>query len=105
MWAAPARAAERRRAGGPAREAERRTALAQIVGVTADIFVNDAVAFDRDDAGDKPVEEVAVMADEQKRAVVIRKHFLDQIERLDIEVVGGLVENQQVRGLRQDFRE
>ena len=45
----------------------------------------------------RPVEEVAVVADDQHRAVIIGDHFLQQVERLQVEIVGRLVEHQQVR--------
>ena len=37
------------------------------------------------------------MADDQHRAVIVGDHFLQQVERLEVEVVGRLVEHQQVR--------
>ena len=38
------------------------------------------------------------MADDQNRALVFAEQFLEQVERLDVEVVGRLVEHDQVRG-------
>ena len=45
------------------------------------------------------------MADDDQRAGIIGEHFLEQIERLEIEIVGRLVEHQKIRGLRQRARE
>ena len=38
------------------------------------------------------------MADQQDRAGVVAQRFLQQVERVGIEIVGRLVEHQQVRG-------
>ena len=46
--------------------------------------------------GHRPVEKVPVVADDQDRAFIVGDHFLQQVERLQIEVVGRLVENEQV---------
>src|SRR5690606_5375077 len=48
----------------------RRRPLPQPVGVTADVFAEPAVAFQHQGAGDHVVEEVAVVADQQQRALV-----------------------------------
>ena len=45
------------------------------------------------------------MADEQDRAGIVAEQFLQEIERLDVEIVGRLVEHQQVGRLRQRARE
>ncbi len=41
------------------------------------------------------------MADDQDRAFIVGDHFLQQVERLQVEVVGRLVEHQQVRLARK----
>ncbi|WP_374139284.1 hypothetical protein [Sphingomonas sp.] len=56
---------------------------------------------DRDGA----IEEIAVMADDQHGPVIIANHFLQQIERFEIEIVGRLVEDQQVGGAGEFARE
>ena len=43
------------------------------------------------------IQEVAVVADDQNRPLLIRDHLLQQVERLKIEVVGWLIQHQQVR--------
>ena len=45
------------------------------------------------------VEEVAVVRDGEHRALVLVEELLEPQDRLGIEVVGGLVEEQQVGGL------
>ena len=51
------------------------------------------------------VEEVAVVADEDDGAGIVAQHFLQHVERLEVEIVGRLVEHQQVRGLGQRARQ
>jgi len=43
------------------------------------------------------------MADEQDRAAVIQKPLFQEFERFRVEVVGRLVENQDVRGDAEEF--
>ena len=45
------------------------------------------------------------MADQQQRAGIIGQHLLEQVQCLDVEIVGRLVEDQQVAGLCQDLRQ
>jgi len=37
------------------------------------------------------------MADDQDGAIIIRNHFLQQIKRFQIEIVGRFIQHQQVR--------
>jgi hypothetical protein len=46
--------------------------------------------------GDGAIEEIAIMADDQDGAIIIGNDFLQQIQRLQIEIVGWLVQHQQV---------
>ena len=78
-------------------------ALDHVVAVAAGIFHHVAVAFDRDGAGDQPVEEIAVVADQQQRALVFGQHVLQQVERVHVEVVGRLVQHDQVAGLGEQL--
>ena len=41
------------------------------------------------------------MADDEHGAGIVREHLLQQVQRLQVEIVGGLVQHQQVGGLRQ----
>jgi hypothetical protein len=84
---------------------ERRAALAQIVAIAADIFMDDAIAFQGDDAGDEAIEEIAVVTDQQQSALIIGQHLFEEIECLYIEIVGRLIEDQQIRCLRQHLRQ
>ncbi len=55
-----------------------------------------AVAFERQDVGAQAVEEEAVMADDHRAAGEILERFLKRAKGLDIEVVGRLVEQEDV---------
>src|SRR5689334_19670893 len=49
----------------------------------------------------RAVEEVAVVADDEDGAVVVGDHLLKQVKGLQIEIVGGLVEHEQIRVPRE----
>jgi len=79
--------------------------LAQIVAVAAGIFFPHAGAFKGERLRHHVVEEGAVVADQEQRARVILQSGFQQLERFDVEVVGGLVEHQDVGGAREEARE
>ncbi len=60
---------------------------------------------DVDDAVDDAVEEVAIVRDQQQRARVAAEPVLEPQHRVEVEVVGRLVEQQQVRARHQRLRE
>ena len=80
-------------------------ALRQHVGVAAGIFGPAAVAFRRDHAAHQAVEEIAVVADQQHGAGIVAEHVLEHVERFQVEIVGRLVEHQQVRRLGERLRQ
>ena len=80
-------------------------ALRQHVAIAAGIFGPAAVALRRDHAAHQPIEEIAVMADQQHGAGIVADHLLEHVERFQVEIVGRLVEHQQVRRLRQRPRQ
>jgi hypothetical protein len=45
------------------------------------------------------------VADQDYGAVVVAQHVLQEVQRLDVEVVGGLVEDEEVGGPRHDAGE
>ena len=51
------------------------------------------------------VDEVAVVAHEDERPLVAEQLLLEQLERLDVEVVGGLVHDEQVAGGEEEAGE
>ena len=60
-----------------------------------------AAAIEFDDARGQPLEKRAVVGDEEDRAGVLGQERLEPLDGLDVEVVGGLVEQQHVRGRHQ----
>ena len=73
--------------------------LLQVLLVVAAVEV-DALVPDLDDAIDGDVEEVAVMRDQDVGKRILQQKSLQPVAGFEIEMVGGLVEQQQV-GLRQ----
>jgi hypothetical protein len=80
-------------------------ALADVIRVPADVLGHAAVAFERERARHDAIEEDAVVADEQDGAVEIGDQLLQQFQRFDVEVVGGLVHDEHVGRLREQARE
>jgi hypothetical protein len=80
-------------------------ALAQPVLVAADVFLNSSVALERERARDDVVEKRAIVTDEEQRSRPLDELFFEQFERLEIEIVGRLVENQDVGRPGQQARQ
>ena len=74
------------------------------VAVAARVFLPEAVALGGDDRGHNPVEEIAVVADEQDRALVVGEHLFEQVKSIEVEVVGRLIKHQHVGGRGQRYR-
>ena len=53
-------------------------------------------ALEPEHAGREPREEGAVMADEEQRALEAQQHLLEPFDGRQIEVIGGLVQQQQI---------
>ncbi len=66
----------------------------EVAGVAAVVDVADA-PVQLDDAGGDPVEQVAVVGDQQQAAPVTGQPLLQPGDGVEVEVVGGLVEDQQ----------
>ena len=64
-----------------------------------------AIAFESEDMSGDPIEKPAVVADDERRTAELVKRFLEGAERVDVEIVGGLVEKQEVRAFFQHPRE
>ena len=75
-------------------------ALEQILVIAAAVTDQPALA-DLDDAADKLVQELAIVRDDQNRAGVAFQILLEPEQRFEVEVIGRLVQQQQVRLLRQ----
>ena len=80
-------------------------ALGDHVAIAAGIFDPAAVAFAHQHACRDAVEKIAVVADDDQRAGIIREHFFEQVERFEVEIIRRLVENEQIRRLRQRARQ
>src|SRR5439155_218225 len=81
-----------------------RRALDEVVVVVARID-GDPRRAELGDRGHHTVQEVPVVRDEHDRAVVVGEEALEPLERLDVEVVGRLVEQQERRAQEQQARE
>ncbi len=62
-------------------------------------------AADLDDLRGELVHEVAVVGDEDERAAVVLEGLEEDLLRVEVEVVGGLVEEEDVRGLQEHLGE
>ena len=60
---------------------------------------NFCLAFKSQNAGDSAIQKIAVMADDQNRAVIIGNHFLKQFQRFNIQIIRWLIKNQKIMGL------
>src|SRR5690606_36642108 len=60
-----------------------------------------AAAVERDGRGGQPVDEVAVVANQDQRALVVGQQVLEQVESVHVEVVGRFVQHQQIGRGRQ----
>ncbi len=70
--------------------------LSQPVAVAADIFLQFPALFEDNRAGNDVVEKLAVVADDDQGAGVLGQPGLEHLERLHVEIVGRLIEDQQV---------
>src|SRR6202166_4517333 len=64
-----------------------------------------AVAFESQHVGGDAVEKEAVVADDDGAAGEIEQRLFERAQRVDVEVVGRLVEQEQVRAALQHFGE
>ncbi len=72
------------------------------VAVTADEILHAAAGpFEHQQVRHHAVEEVAIVAHEQQSTVEFGDALLQQVERVHVEVVGGLVHHEEVRRLRE----
>ena len=64
-----------------------------------------AVAFERQHVGRDAIEEPSVVADHDGTTGEVEERFLQRTERIDVEIIRRLVEQQQVRPLLQQLGE
>ena len=79
-------------------------ALALEIRIAASVELEHA-GFDMDDMGDHRVEKIAVVRDQQQRAWVALEPAFQPDHRVQIEVVGGLVQQQQIGAAHQRLRQ
>ena len=76
----------------------------EVVFVISGIDFHFAVA-DFEDARGQLVDEIAVVGDKDDRAGVLHQRFEQDVFGAQVEVVGGLVEQQEVGGVQQHFQQ
>src|SRR3954453_1754402 len=64
-----------------------------------------AVALEREDVGGDTVQEPAIVADDDGAAGKILERLFQRPQRVDVEIVGGLVEQQQVGARLEHLRQ
>ena len=79
--------------------------LHQPVGHAAFVFAPLGVALISNGAGDHVVQKGAVMADQEHGAVVALQQVFEQLQRVDVQVIGRLVEHQHVGWARKQARQ
>src|SRR6185295_3441264 len=84
-------------------DGERAMAL-EPIAVAARVAAYFAVILEHERARDDRIEEIAVVADDEQRAVVFGQTLFERFQRLDVEVVGRLVEHEQIRRPREELR-
>ena len=89
---------------GLAQRLDARVVLDQVVAVVADV-VGERAQRQVGDARDDRVEEEAVVRDEDHRVRIGVQVLLEPVARFEIEMVGRLVEQQQIRLAEQQLRE
>ena len=83
---------------------EHRVALLDVLAVVADV-VRQLAQVQVGDARDDRVEEVAIVRDEDDGVRIRAEILLEPVARFEIEVIGRLVEQQQVRTAEQQLGE
>jgi hypothetical protein len=71
--------------------------------VAADVFFDRAVAREDPGAGDDVVEKRRVVADQQHGPLEVDQQLFEQFQRLAVQIVGRLVEDQEVGGLGEEL--
>ncbi len=68
-------------------------------------MADDRAILDLKDASDYSIEEIPVMADNEHRALVADKGLLKSMLRGQVEMVGRLIKEQEICGLKQKFED
>src|SRR5690349_22028139 len=83
--------------------AEATAAVGFVIGVIALEPFDAAVALEGEDVRRDTVEKPAVVADDDGAARIVEQCLLERAQRVDVEIVGRLVEQQEVGALLQHF--
>ena len=78
-------------------------AVGLVIGVVAFEPYDLAVALEGEDVGGDAIEKPAVMGDGDRAAGEIKQRFLERPERVDVEIVRRLIEQQDIGALLQHF--
>ena len=75
------------------------------VGIVGGRIAAERAAVEIEDAGGEVAQEAPVVRDEDQRAAPVLQRLLEMTDGVDVEMVGGLVEDQQVRVAHQRGRQ
>ena len=78
--------------------------MAKPVGITTHVFLDPTLPLEDECGRHHVVQERTVVRDEQDRAAVVDEKLFEQLESLDVQIVRGLVEDEQIGGLREQAR-
>src|SRR5215207_7680287 len=79
--------------------------LFEPVGIATHILSPDSSALCGQRLSDDVVEKPSVVAHDEQRARVVLEFLLEQLERFDVQIVGGLIQYDEVGGAREEARE
>jgi hypothetical protein len=74
------------------------------IAIPARVTLDRTVSLEREHARDDGIEKVPVVTHGDQRAAVLGKSIFERLECFDVEVVGRLVEDEEVRGTRKELR-
>ncbi len=67
------------------------------------MFADPSLAIHHDQAGDHVIHEIPVVADQEYGSLEAQQDFFQQFQGFDIQVVGRLIQNQEVGRLAEQF--
>src|SRR5690606_29003355 len=77
--------------------------LVEPVLIATYILLDHAIAFEADTAGDDVIEEATVVAHQQDGTGELQQDFLQQLQCFHVQIVGGLIEHDEVRRFAEEF--
>ena len=76
-----------------------------VVGPVADVHLGSGVTFEDDQVGADTVKEPAVVTDDQSCPCEFGQSFFEGAQGVDIQIIGGFIEEQHIRAFSQCFCE